>query len=284
MVVKLSAIALVLLVGPPSGIPQNSRLVGVSEWLIRGNAVDAPKPAYPTASIASGAEGVAVAAVAFSPEGQVISVVVLESPDESIGTAMREALLRWRFSPVWFPGQDGAWVAGGGRGRLTFYFDILDGAGRVRGADEMPGARVPPRRRDAGDPFQPPAAPPPPPPSARPPGGVSASAGAPTASSRHNDTAPIVHAAELAEMLKTSKPFFLDARDRSAFRLGHRDGAINIPVEELVVRGPIELPSDRPIVIDCYDLEWRCQAYASRVEAFASRVVILMSGGDIPGP
>ena len=70
----------------------------------------------------------------------------------------------------------------------------------------------------------------------------------------------------------------LDPRDRAAFRLDGRAGAVNIPLDELDVRGPIELPSDRPVVIDCREQEWRCRAYAGRVESHVARVVIYIAG------
>jgi rhodanese-related sulfurtransferase len=48
-------------------------------------------------------------------------------------------------------------------------------------------------------------------------------------------------------------PLLLDIRDRVTFGEGHEKGAVNIPLRELLPRGPAELPAARHIVIDCRD-------------------------------
>jgi hypothetical protein len=272
---RMIAIAIVLAAGSTAGVarqePVAQRLVRVSEWSMRRSAVESPVPDYPPASLEAGVTGVAVAAVAFSADGPMTTVVILESPDEHTGAALREALLRWRFTPVWYPGPEGAWVAAGGRGKLTFYFEVVGGMGRVRGADEMPGARVPPRSPYLG--AGPPSAPPPPPPSGPP----SSGAAPPAASGVRGAGAAVIDDAGLAVLLAAEKAVMLDPRDRAAFRLDGRAGAVNIPLDELDVRGPIELPSDRPVVIDCREQEWRCRAYAGRVESHVARVLIYIA-------
>jgi len=45
----------------------------------------------------------------------------------------------------------------------------------------------------------------------------------------------------------------LDIRDRETFGEGHEKGAVNIPLTELLARGPAELPAARHLVIDCRD-------------------------------
>lgn len=45
----------------------------------------------------------------------------------------------------------------------------------------------------------------------------------------------------------------LDIRERAAFALNHRNGARNIPLDELPVRAQNELPLDHTIVIDGND-------------------------------
>jgi hypothetical protein len=243
--------------------PGEQRLVNLGEWSARALAVVAPAPEFPVASVAAGRSGVAVAAVAFDVEGRMTTVVVLEAPDSQIGDALRAALLTWTFRPARYPGPDGNWVQAGGRARLTFYYDVVAGKGRVRGADEMPGARVPPRPARNDD------APPPPPP------GRGAPPGAAPTRTAADDAAAVIDEAALARLVAEAKPTILDARDRQAYRQDHRAGAVNIPYEELPVRGPIELPADRPIVIDCRDAELYCRAYAHAVSSYSRRVFIL---------
>jgi hypothetical protein len=43
----------------------------------------------------------------------------------------------------------------------------------------------------------------------------------------------------------------LDVRDRGRYSLGHLDGSLNIPLDELGIRAEIELSRRRPIVLDC---------------------------------
>lgn len=50
-----------------------------------------------------------------------------------------------------------------------------------------------------------------------------------------------------------SSTLLLDIRDRQTFGEGHEKGAVNIPFEEVLLRGPAELPVSRHIVIDCRD-------------------------------
>jgi rhodanese-related sulfurtransferase len=47
-------------------------------------------------------------------------------------------------------------------------------------------------------------------------------------------------------------PIVLDIRSRSAFLRGHRDGAVNIPLQELSARDRAELPQTKRIVVDCF--------------------------------
>ena len=43
----------------------------------------------------------------------------------------------------------------------------------------------------------------------------------------------------------------LDVRHRNAFARHHREGAVNIPVNEVFARSSKELPSSSHIVVDC---------------------------------
>lgn len=60
---------------------------------------------------------------------------------------------------------------------------------------------------------------------------------------------PVVHWQDVPHLL-TEHALFLDARSPISYQLGHIDGAINIPLEQL--RGRIqEVPSDRKVVLYC---------------------------------
>lgn len=58
--------------------------------------------------------------------------------------------------------------------------------------------------------------------------------------------------ADFARLTARAKPVVLDIRDRPAYLRAHRQNAVNIPVSELLTRGGAELPSSRPVVIDCF--------------------------------
>jgi TonB family protein len=47
------------------------------------------------------------------------------------------------------------------------------------------------------------------------------------------------------------EPVVLDIRSRTAYLHRHREGAVNVPLRELLTRGGAELPRSRLIVIDC---------------------------------
>jgi rhodanese-related sulfurtransferase len=53
--------------------------------------------------------------------------------------------------------------------------------------------------------------------------------------------------------LAKSNLLLLDIRDREAFGEGHEKGALNIPMDELLSRGPAEIGASRHVVIDCRD-------------------------------
>lgn len=58
--------------------------------------------------------------------------------------------------------------------------------------------------------------------------------------------------AEGANALRSNLHYrILDVRDQSAFRAHHQSGALNIPFDELRVRGPIELEAGTSVVVDC---------------------------------
>jgi TonB family protein len=212
------------------------RTVRLSEMATRGQATSRPKPAYPTSSIAARSAGVVVVAIEGSTEGRIDRVEVLQSPDEAMATAVKGASSNWIVSPFTrgYPPEPVRFAT-----KLTFYFRIVDGQGRVTFPDEMPGGPELPA-------FRPPAAanapPPPPPPSA-----PMASSGESHGLSPHDELSD----EQFNELLRTTKVTVLDARERSEFSRERRPDAINIPLDELPVRAAIELDTKKPVVVDC---------------------------------
>src|SRR5688572_2373944 len=68
---------------------------------------------------------------------------------------------------------------------------------------------------------------------------------------KREDEPPVRHLtdAEFRALAAKSNPLLLDIRDRETFGEGHEKGAVNIPMEELLSRGPAELPVSRHVVI-----------------------------------
>ena len=70
----------------------------------------------------------------------------------------------------------------------------------------------------------------------------------------------------------------LDVGEREAFKRGHWPGAVNIPADELQIRGGPELPRDGTIVIDCtQEQNFRCAAASSLLleQGFPSVIVMV---------
>lgn len=249
--------ASLLMTFPVAADDVQSRTVGMSEFTIRKMAKHKPLPEYPADSIARKRSGVAVAAIASGADGRVTSVTVLEAPDDAISAAVREALLKWVVEPATILGQSDRL---GLRGKVTFYFQIVAGRGLVANPEDLPGGPKPEPTggppssalgvRAGGTPPAPPGTPKP----------------APTTTD-HGDSpaAKEIGEAELRQLVATARPIVLDVREREEFKRGHRDGAINIPRDEIAVRSWIELDRSRPVVIDCSQAETRVCQFAARV-------------------
>ena len=65
-------------------------------------------------------------------------------------------------------------------------------------------------------------------------------------------------ATEFKALSSRPGPVLLDIRDRETFAEGHDNGAVNIPLDEMLARAPAELPASRQIVIDCRDAPAAC--------------------------
>jgi rhodanese-related sulfurtransferase len=222
-----------VVVAVSAGEARQLKTVMLAESQARRLAIEKPMPAYPADSASSGAAGVAVAAIATGPDGRVTSVEILEAPDEAIAAAMRSTLFAWEIPMRPPPGETLQYQL---MSKVTFYFRIVKGQGRVANPEDLPGGPPPP--------------PAPPMPSAVPPPRPSSP---PVVRSGHGVPAEVeIGEVEFARLAAaTPPPTLLDIRDRTDFKRGHRDGAVNIPRDELSVRAGIELDRSRPVVIDC---------------------------------
>ena len=102
------------------------RVVRVGEDGIRKSAKTSVMPVYPKAS-KNRAKGVAVAELQYNGKGVVSEVSVLESPDRYTGQAVSNALWKWTFTPSKLNGKPVSI-----RGKLTFYFVVENGIGKVQ--------------------------------------------------------------------------------------------------------------------------------------------------------
>jgi rhodanese-related sulfurtransferase len=230
--------------------------VNRSEWGIRSAATTAPKPDYPVASLTTKGAGVVVASVRFDLDGKVGALDILESPDPYTAAAVRDALARWVVPPAQLLGRE---TKSPIRGKLTFYFQVRDGKGVVLDPDEMPGGPARPKPRPPQS--APPQGPPPAPPAVR--------AGG-------HATAKTITVEEFKK--RSGKAIVLDVGEREAFKRGHWPGAVNIPADELQIRGGPELPRDGTIVIDCtQEQNFRCAAASSFLleQGFPSVIVMV---------
>jgi rhodanese-related sulfurtransferase len=221
------------------------RTARTSEMNLRRMAGDAPKPEYPAASLKAKTSGVAVGTVTVEPDGRPI-VDMLEAPDEHIAAAVKSAVARWIFKPLALEGK-----ALRTQAKLTFYFRIERGQGKVLNPDEMPGG---PANK---------------PPLAAVPGAKPApSAQGPAIVTPHDvNVAPITFD-ELSKFTGAARPMILDIGDRAAFKRGHQPGAVNIPMDELIVRASIELREQKFGVIDCTQEDvGRCKMAAHYLES-----------------
>jgi rhodanese-related sulfurtransferase len=256
------------------GHAQQPNVVRMAESGIKRVATSRTMPIYPAQSVPRKSSGVAVAAIMSGADGRVTNVIVLEAPDEAIAEAVRDALMKWQIPPTTVLGRPELY---GVSGKITFYFQFTGGRGRVVNPEDMPGGPKP----------EPASGPPSSAPGVRsggpPPTGAAASA-APTprpAATVVQHTVPAdieIGEADLRQLIATARPTILDIRDRDDFKRGHRDGAVNIPRDELSIRSYIELDHARPLVIDCAQSETNaCRNAASQLsrQKFPKVVILL---------
>jgi len=123
-------------------------------------------------------------------------------------------------------------------GKLVFYFQISPTGGRVLTPDQVGGDVKP---GPAGEP------------------------------------AKEIDEAELRRLLATTRATILDIRERGAFKVGHRDGAVNIPSDELAARARVELKGAELLVIDCSQVDaMLCTSAARKLQGFGLAQVFLV--------
>ena len=111
---------------------QTPRYVVVTEATLRKYAVKLVLPDYPEASRQRHAKGVAVAQIDVDAQGSVKQAEVLESPDALTKEAVAAAVRQWQFKPATIGGK-----AVPISGKLTFYFVIERGKGRVKHPEQF---------------------------------------------------------------------------------------------------------------------------------------------------
>jgi TonB family protein len=196
-----------------------------------------PKPAYPSDLQAKKVTGVAVAGVVVSAGGRMTTVVVLQAPDPLMGDAVKNALAQWQRKPG-IP-DNTAWSS-----KLTFYFQVRNGVGVVLNPEEMPGGPKPwTPAPAAGGPIE------------------------PRVVELEAARGPAVNAAALQRQMAAGTAVLVDVRGRDSFRRGHQPGALNIPMDELQVRGPIELPTAKTVVVDCGQAEEHLCVFSEHILA-----------------
>src|SRR5260370_40150766 len=67
----------------------------------------------------------------------------------------------------------------------------------------------------------------------------------------HGETRETITVGGFQKQAASTKHLVLDSGEREAFKRGHWPGAVNIPLDELAVRGGPELPRERLIVVQC---------------------------------
>ncbi len=82
---------------------------------------------------------------------------------------------------------------------------------------------------------------------------------------RNAASGPSIRAAELQRHLAAGTAVVVDVRDRDSFRHSHQAGAVNIPMEELDIRGAIERTAAKTIVVDCGQAEEHLCAFSEHI-------------------
>lgn len=128
---------------PASG-PRRAEL---HEDSLRKTATSKPSPVYPASALAKKLRGLVVAQIETNAEGRVIRVDILESAAPEFSEAVNAAVRQWSWPPLTLKGKPDRLNM---IGRLTFYFEIVDGKGVVKNPGNLqkpvPGKPVFPKQ------------------------------------------------------------------------------------------------------------------------------------------
>ena len=100
----------------------------VPEGTLRKSVKSMKVPFYPPQSIAKGTTGRVIALIETNGEGVPVKVTALEAPDKYMEQSTISALKEWRFEQM----KDDDKTPFCLRGKLTFYFRIVNGRGTVQ--------------------------------------------------------------------------------------------------------------------------------------------------------
>lgn len=252
---KLATIFATVVLFTASASTARQGAVKVTEKGLRLTAIVSPKPIFPTSSLKAKASGPAVALIQFGAKGEPTVIDVVQSPDSAIRESVRTALRQWRITPFRMKNAtENSEVIG----RLVFYF-LPKNQGLVLNPDEVidgPKWNMSP---------------------------LSAETKRLAINSRRPSNYKFEATKEIVESeiktLRGSKIVILDLGERDEFEQDHYANAVNIPMDEMIVRVPIELPHDAYIVIDCRRNPALYKQAGTVLNTFGfGRVVLLMPG------
>jgi rhodanese-related sulfurtransferase len=193
-------------------------------------------PDYPQVSLGAGIHGVAVAQVRIAVDGHVNSVTILQAPDERIRTAVAQALAQWMFGPITLSDTKEPLEV---TGKLTYYFVLAQGKGRVLSPEEM-RTFLQLSKATPGPPVQ------------------------------------DIDEPGLAAALKKPRTVLLDPSDREDFARNHRPGALNIPSSELSSRARNEINPGSTVILDCTSLSLTlCRAAGRELQKYGFTCLFL---------
>lgn len=116
-------------------------VASVSQSSLLNAVVDRTMPAYPENLRRAGVGGVVVSRIVLSPEGRVVSVDVVESPDSAIAFAVRHALLSWQFDSTKLVGPTNPTAI---EGKVTLYYLPNGEAGSILDSRQVAAAKATP--------------------------------------------------------------------------------------------------------------------------------------------
>lgn len=97
----------------------------------------------------------------------------------------------------------------------------------------------------------------------------------------------LISQAQLEELLnsRSDELQLVDIRNRQEFSQAHHPAAINIPGDELPIRGRIELDAARLTVVDCWKIPYHlCNRAARRFAVWGFEEITVADRGGAPCP